>query len=648
MANSEIQVKKVDSKSASVEVQVAPKKLETLVQKLEHFDRFVFARDYKNALNLLANILSVLEGGKEGFGKNPVDTSDDAERQATIFCAAVTRMLSDPECKLGDNNFFALIPMKRALMQAFEVSGYRGTNHLLSSIGQKDDAGDTVLNRQEIIKLLLGLSINALSPNLVNLLLRQPVNIVWPLCIAFLSEQIVWSKFGQAARPRILAASEFLSTAAPKYQNVRNLGPAYMGCSYDESVHKHEIKIAMNSVARGWLNELGVEDAKLPETRRAVKKKPTVLILAELYTSNHAMHRCYGPSIASLKSDFKTILMAPSGSMDESLVGMFDKIDETKFDPNNPKAFIDKAKSYRPDIVYYTSIGMRLMSIVCSTVRLAPIQMFTPGHPATTYSDHIDYILLMEGCYSKNGRYSETVILRENQPYFEMRHDAEEIEPQIAAKPPTVKIAVPAWSRKVTPGFLDVCEQIELKCKQAGRPVEFWFFPNAIGSLYQGFRRRVQSRLTAKVFPRTNYNAYVKQLNQCDLFTSTFPFGATNSIVDAVIQGLPVINLDGDEAHARNDSDMLRPIDQPDWLSVKTVEEYVDATVKLVVDDALRVEISRAILACDPARHFLVPENQTVDDFSLIFKEIYQKHEALQASGVAAWRHEDLTNLSVT
>lgn len=617
----------------------------TFWDRIVELQQLVAERRYGDVVDKLSFMLNVLERGTNSFGSHITDTGPLTEKQATIFCSAVTRLLSDPDFKIGDAQFLSLAALKRPLAQAFEISGYRGTDHFLLSFGRKDGEGRTTFNRQELVKLFLGLSVNALSPQLVDVLLRQPPDLSWPLCIGFLSEQIVWSGHGKAARSRILAAKEHLSKTSPKLSMIRNLGPAYMGCSYDESVHKHEIKDAMNAVMRGYLAGLGVEDVALPTPRRPVKRRPTVLIIAELYDSRHAMHRCYGPSIASLKSRFKTIVMTPSGKMDEALTGMFDKVDTTTFDANNPKPFIDKAISYRPDIVYYPSVGMRLVSIVCSNVRIAPIQIFTPGHPATTRSEKMDYIFLMEGCFGESRCYSEKVILRKNQPYFEMRSDADAVVPDIAQNPSVVRIAVPAWSRKVTPGFLKVCQHIETEAKKAGREVEFWFFPNGVGSLFQAFGRRVKSLVNAVVLPRTNYNNYVTQLNKCDMFLSTFPFGATNSIVDAVIQGLPVVNLDGDEAHAKNDSDMLRTIDQPDWLSAKNMDDYVKAALRLILSDSLRVEISENILACNPADHFLVAKDKQIDDFAELFALLYEKHEAINTSGRPAWKHDELTAL---
>ncbi len=639
-------VKKPINKAQTTQPKKPPAKKEpALAVQISQFDKLVSAKDHDAAHEALIKILNILENSSESFGASLLEVNPLVEKQATIFCAAVTRLLADKEFTINDGKFFGLTALKRPLTQSFEISGYRGTDHLIQLMGTPDGKGGTTLTRQEILKLFIGLSINALSPSLVDMLFRQIPNIAWPLCIGFLSEQIVYSENARTARARILAASDKMKEVAPNFSMVRNLGPAYMGCSYDEAVHKHDIKHAMNNLVRRWLGEQGVEDAKLPDERRAVKRRPTLLIIAELYSSQHAMHHCYGPSIASLKSHFRVILMTPTGEIDENLTSMFDKIDPMKFDIASPKAFIEKAKSYRPDIVYFPSIGMRPMSIICSNIRIAPIQMFTPGHPATTNSEHVDYIVLMEGCLGHERSYSEKVLLRNKQPYFEMRADAVTIEPNISIEPAIVRIAVPAWSRKVAPGFLQICWHIESEAKKSGKHVEFYFFPNAVGALLQGFTRRVKSILNATVFPRTNYNTYIANLNKCDLFLSTFPFGATNSIVDATLQGLPVVNMMGQEAHSVNDSDMLKSIDQPDWLSATDKQTYIAAAMRLILQDAERVKISRSILACDPSQHFLVEVGGKVADFADMFFTVYKQHDRLSQSTQKVWRHNDLAEI---
>lgn len=633
----EVTAKQTDGAQKPAVTARVVRKAPTFWDRIVTFERLVNQCSYAEAMAHLTDILSILERGTESFGANVTDQSPLAEKQATIFCAAITRLLSDPDLRVGDKQFFSLAALKRPMSQAFELSGYRGTEHLGMAFGRKDENGRTTFNRQELVKLLLGLSINALSPQLVDVLLRQPPDFAWPLCIGFLSEQIVWSANGRDARSKILAAKEQFSTVSANLQMVRNLGPAYMGCSYDESRHKHEIKDAMNSVTRRWLEGLGVSDADLPEKRRAVKRRPTVLIIAELYDSHHAMHRCYGPSIASLKSGFKTIVMTPSGKMDEALTDMFDKVDPTAFDVNNPKAFIDKAMSYRPDIVYYPSVGMRLVSIVCSNVRIAPIQIFTPGHPATTRSAKMDYLALVDGYVGDPELVSEKIMTWPSQPYFLMREDAVVLEPSIKPASKAINVAVPAWSRKITPGFLKVCDEIS---KRSKKDVTFHFFPNGASALYQGFARRVASILPAVVHPRKNYNSYVETLNDCDLYLSTFPFGSTNGLVDGLRQGLPIVNMKGEEPHALIDSDILKESIQPGWLTTSSEEEYIQAAVRLIDDDEERIRVSNHILSVDVDEHLFVPEGQQVKDFVEIFEDIYHGHEAIQGRADKIWNHK--------
>lgn len=638
----------MDDQDPKNKVQAAPQvqKAEdgkTTAEKVISFDRLVRQKKYAEAAALLVKILGPFESGSASFGDSINDLSPKAEAQATVLCAAVTQLLSDDDFVLNDRIFLSIGAFKRALIQCFEISGYRGTEHLIQSIGQVGENNQITYQRQHVFKLFLGLSVNALSPNLVNLLLAQKPDVAWPLCVGFLSEQIVWSKNGQAARPRILAASKILSQAKPTYPAVRNLGPAYMGCSYDESAHKHNIKDAFNKVSRSFLKDQGLVPPKLPKPRNKTKDRPTVLVMAELYDSRHAMHRCYGPSIKSLKSRFHTILMTLTGEVDEALVDMFDEIDPTPFHAPNPVEYFKKAISHQPDIVYFPSIGMRLMSILGSNIRMAPIQMMTFGHPATTRSPDIDYAVLDAEQIGSPDTVAEKILCRASVPRFTLRHDSEPVKPILRQNPSVVRIAVPAWSRKVSPTFIQHCQKIEQEVKKQGKKVEFWFFPNATGTLFQAFSRRIRSMLTARAVPRTDYNSYIANLNQCDIFLSSFPFGATNGIVDAIRQGLPVVNLTGPEVHESNDSHIVARFEQPEWLTTDTGEEYVKAVVRLVMDGKLRVNIGRELLLNDPDTKLVSKE--AADDFATVVQAAYLHHEKFQASKQRMWRYEELQEM---
>lgn len=610
--------------------------------RIKTLDLAVREKRFLDAIKQLEKILQVLEQGSQGFGGGLVTQGPLAEREATVMASAVTSLLADKEFKMTSLTFRVFTQFKRALMQVFEVSGYRGTDHMVEVIGTPDGKGGYKFEGFELPKLFAGLSINALKPNLLALLGRQSPEISWPLVIGYLSEQLLWNEQAEEARATLLSWGDKWKDMDATLATVRNIGPAYMGCSYADAPHKHTIKHCMNALSRRYLESHGVTDADLPSPRRAVKKRPTIVVLAELYDSRHAMHRCYGPSIQSLKSKFKTIYMALDGKCDDDLLPLFDKVDKTKFEVQKPEVFIDKIKSYRPDIVYFPSVGMRLMSIFASNVRMAPIQVMTFGHPATTFSKNIDYAILDEAQVGDPHTVNETILCRSSRPRFEMRADAECPAPMIRKNPETVRIAVPAWSRKVTPQFLATCDRIK---KLSRKNVEFWFFPNGASSLFQAVGRRIEELLPAKVFPRTNYNQYIGWLNKCDIFLSTFPFGATNGIVDGMRQGLPVVNMTGGEVHAANDSHIVCRFDQPDWLTTDSPEAYAKAVAKLVNNDALRVQISEAILACDPDTRLIAQDSDGAHDFADVMEAAYRFHEHFQEKGEKMWSYERIQQL---
>ena len=169
----------------------------------------------------------------------------------------------------------------------------------------------------------------------------------------------------------------------------------------------------------------------------------------------------------------------------------------------------------------------------------------------------------------------------------------------------------------MTPRFLETCQRIQ---RTAKKKVEFWFFPNALGYLYQAVKRRYEGMLPGSVvLPTKNYNNYIRDINQCDIFLSTFPFGATNGIIDAAIQGLPIVNMTGEETHSLIDGILVHMIGQPKWLTAHSVDEYVGAVLRLVDDPSLRIQISRNILEQDPVNVFFKSKNL---EFARIFKFI--------------------------
>ena len=614
---------------------------EKLIALIHAFRRLVNEKKYEETRPYLTVIFRKLENMSETYGAAIRGLTPLAEKEATIFAAALTQMITDTEFVLRRFLFELLTRNKRVISQTFEISGYRGTEHFVEMFQRKNEDGSSSLVSSDVPKLFSVISINALTDPLVNLLLKQQNDVAWPAARAFLSEQLVYSGAAEAARAKIIANSHIWDGYQATDAIVQNMGPVYMGCSYGDAAHKHDVKKTVNNIVRSWLLRKGLTDTDFSDKKRVLKEKPTLIVMAELYTSIHAMHRCYGPAIRSLRKHFKLVYMSAEGKCDPKLEYMFDEIDTTTLDTSNPVSFFEKVKSYNPDVIYYPSVGMRLLSIYGSNLRLAPIQIMTYGHPATTHSPFIDYSMLVEGLVGNEDTIADKIIYWYEVARYEHRHDAEKLNANIRENAATIKLAVPAWTRKITPRFIQMCRKIE---KLSSKPVEFVFFPNAAGAIFQACKRRLEGMCSATVLPRTNYNDYIAELSKCDIFLSTAPFGATNGILDACPLGLPIVNMKGDEMHAMNDSEMVSHMPQPDWLSTNNEDEYIKAVLRLIENDGERVEISRALAAFDFDEVMMVDAEGTCPSFGRAVRFAYEHHEELQASDQKSFSTQEIVD----
>src|SRR5205807_880525 len=106
------------------------------------------------------------------------------------------------------------------------------------------------------------------------------------------------------------------------------------------------------------------------------------------------------------------------------------------------------------------------------------IQVATLGHPATTRSEVMDYVLLSERTPGDPGCLSEIVVLISHYPSMVMRDDAVFPEPKIRARPDVIRVGVPSMACKINAPFLEACQNVQ---RASHRPVEFHFFPNMVG-----------------------------------------------------------------------------------------------------------------------------------------------------------------------
>lgn len=606
---------------------------------LEHFESLAYGRKHRDAVAALGAALNRLKRGRE-FARHVVN---DETRPALYsrLAAAIATLVCDPDFLPSTEEFDRLAVEHATLSAIFRSSVFESTDYLLrqfGSVGRDDPERLDFLGPESIAKLLLTYALDSgVEIDLSQIFKSAPQ---WSLP-AFLG------RVGQAppVMPGAQARWNALLALGPSFEEVKigehlvdAIALAYFHCSYSDMPDKHRIKHTLNILLRRFVEGRGL----LPETiaDRRIKERPTALVLIERFRSDHAVYRYLGPCVRKLREKFRLVALGPASELDEVSRACFDEVIGLPDGAVSFPAVLAHAQAIKPDIAFYPSIGMSPWAIALSNVRLAPIQAMTIGHPATTFSPEIDYVLLSEA-FAVDGRcFSETVIVIEGSFSMTQRPGAKVPARRLRDHAAAIRIAVPSAVMKLNARFLASCQAI---ARKARRPVVYEFFPHCTAmDLFQVARQIRKWLPDAVVHEAANYNDYLFKLANCDIHLSTFPFGGGNSNIDSMQLGIPMVTLEGDEAHSRTDSGMMRAVGLPEWLIGHDIDEFEDAAVRLIANDDERFAIASHLLSTDVMRVFLDgPGNRNSRDFGDALWFVYLNHEAISRSGRRFWTIEE-------
>ena len=503
----------------------------------------------------------------------------------TRFISAYIRFIKNNNHAITDDGYFVMIKYIAHVRFYYEASTfYSGTNDCFiatNNIKKYDQKKQLLLST---FYLLDTQYLKHFSP-------KYSV----PYFLSILATRMVLTKDDERHRHlsmQHLSKSKF-SDISDLYMD--RLSSAWMFCSYAPNKDKHDVKINLNRMLRDWAINNGFQDKyHCSDTKHG---KPVAVVCAEKMTKKHAMYRCHGASLASLSEFFYVILIADKHDIDKQ---DYDWVDETiRLDVSETGEItlaMEKVYNLSPDVVIYPSLGMNYWTLPLSVMRIAPVQILLMGHPATSNSPMIDYIIIDDDCLSSEKTVSERIIkLRKGSTHFVDYPDARFIEPTKVMPSNTINILIASATMKLNYKFFKVCKRIK---EQATKKVIFNFFPYESDLELDHFIAKVKLLVSEDIcaYRFMPYDDYMSFLNNCDLMLSPFPFGSSNSNVDATKQGIPVICLDGDEIHSHIDAVMMSRIGQPAWLSTSTEEEYINAALRLIEDDQLRGEIHEKLV----------------------------------------------------
>ena len=578
------------------------------------FEQEVAAKSYESACVELLDILSKIDtnfGGVEGIEINyPSQLNDELVQDkikhlCTRVAVAMSELFSDPKLDISEGGAQRFFILQRWINMIFASSPFVNADHVLQAYNRNPDntnLSDFHLDsaRSSLIKFcILYLPESNMNVNFDALWNLDP-ELCASLCFALQSPRFIATDQAFSKRSTIL---QWFPEKLTTIENLNNVPSSishdvYMHCSYDVAENKHWVKKALNQVIRrhllqgGWIDrdvtKLGERDGK-----------PVMVVLLEHFHSSHSIYRTHSTSMIAARERFYLIGVG-NDTVDEAGRAVFDEFHV--LEGNNIVSKLDNLKviceKNGAAIFYMPSIGMDLNTIFASNTRLAPVQVIALGHPATTHSDFIEYVIVEDDYVGSEKCFSEQLLRlpKDALPYVPSALAPQHVEYRLRENPEVVNIGIASTTMKLNPYFLAALKAIR---DRANVKVHFHFaLGQSSGVTHPYVERFIKSYLgnDATAHPHAPYDQYLRILHNCDMMVNPFPFGNTNGIIDMVTLGLVGVCKTGAEVHEHIDEGLFKRLGLPEWLIANTVDEYVERAIRLAENHQERLELRRHII----------------------------------------------------
>jgi predicted O-linked N-acetylglucosamine transferase (SPINDLY family) len=288
------------------------------------------------------------------------------------------------------------------------------------------------------------------------------------------------------------------------------------------------------------------------------------------------------------------------------------------------RQWVDTITEQRPDVLIYPEIGMDASTLKLASLRLAPVQVATWGHPETTGLPTMDYYLSAEDLEPTDARenYSEQLVTL---PHLGCCYQPSRV---VATKPDLASLGIdsesplllcPGVPFKYAPQHDAVLAEIAHRLRRC----RFVFFTHRQHNVSEKLRRRLEAVFARSgldfdqfvtFIPWQDKRAFQGLLRQADVFLDTIGFSGFNTAIHAVECGLPIVTREGRFMRGRLASGILKRMRLSD-LVAQTEEDYVALAVRLVQDAGYRKQVGERIETSRPVLFDDVAVIRALEDF---------------------------------
>jgi hypothetical protein len=548
--------------------------------------------------------------------------SYQADTTYTRMATLMSLWASCEDIQLSLEDMCELIVFKEMYASIFYCSGFRGFSHLKTYLAEKTIDGNFVIPQNKLALYFILTHIDDIDPYYFSLAEKMPEEIFTVIMLGWLNCSVVLTKQGELNRNALYQHSKLLTKVNPNLVFMSCIINAWMYCSYSTSPLKRDFKKNINKMISNFhrINKMNIPVVKHGEKR----DKPRVLVIHERTGRNHAMFRCYLPFFSSMGKFFELYSMAEQELTDDLSLSVFPK-HHVITDVQDLQTIVNAIAKIAPDIIYYPSLGMSHWTIYLANLRLAPMQLMSCGHPDSSFADSIDFMYSgpmmpgVENCASEN------VLLCKDTRFFATKHsELDKITPADLTKyqDGKVHVAINCSAMKISSAFVEALHIIK---QNTGDVVRYHFFPSGDGFFNDCYKSMLLRQFPDDiVYSQMPYTQFLKTVGRCHFSMAPFPFGNTNSSVDALVLGLPVVVLKGYELCSYSDFLIMETFKLDDLLICDSVEDYIKKAMMLIQDKS---EYQRYLdrIASANVRQYLDSEQSSDTDFGQFIFQLYNK-----------------------
>ena len=310
--------------------------------------------------------------------------------------------------------------------------------------------------------------------------------------------------------------------------------------------------------------------------------------------------------------------------------------DETNLAKINSNIFIDSLNTLEEwcksissqdlDILIYPEIGMHQLTIQLASMRLAPLQIASWGHPETTGLPTIDYFISAELFEDENSvnNYSEKLIKLANlgSYYYKKKKYIINNNNQIEIQKDQPILICAGALFKYLPEYdwilIEIIKKIG-KCK-----LIFFQQQNEWQKiLYERLKFKfAHTSLNIDEYiifiPFLNTDEFITLLKKSTLYLDSIGFSGFNTAITAIECDIPLVTLNGKFMRGRLAAGILKRIGLEE-LVAKNEIEYIQIVYKLIKDVAYRRKVKEIIIS---KREIVFNDIESIKSLEIFLKNI--------------------------